>query len=379
MNTQRRMKTFIQHKGMLFSILLVISNILITACNNNDEDNIIRNDIIGSWYGTRSYYNPASGTKYQYLNMKFESNGTGELEYTTPSTFSYAKFNYRLSGSKILCNGYFATDAYEMDKAEKFEMTLSIEEDRLIPLDRYNVFILTKDNSVMTDGEGNEVIDDSNLLNNVWIRDDGYSICVIENGKCTEYMLLSQYGKIYSKKSDYDIYYDPARRTIIFGTTKYDLIALTSSVLEIKSSKNHFVFKAGTTKDIPSSGENGNNSDIDALLKSASFGWKTKDSKYIFRFMDSGVTTYIEHSNRNFGSLGQITMIIEGTYTLNNKQITCYYPDVKWDYGNNQTKDWFPGWMYGKARTRKFTIKSISSTVLTLEDEDGKSYYTTPL
>lgn len=372
------MKFIKQRKGMLFTIILVISNILLTACNN-DEDNIIRNDIVGSWYGTRSYYNPAAGTKYQYLSMKFESNGTGDLEYTTPSSYSYAKFNYRISGSKIMCDGYFATTTYEMDSAERFEMTLSIEGDRLIPLDRYDFFILTKDDSVMTDSDGNEVIDDSNLLNNVWIRDDGYSICVIKNGKCTEYMLLSQYGKIYSKKSDYDIYYDPARRTILFGTTKYDLIALTSSLLEIKSNKNHFVFNAGTSEDIPSSGENGNNSDINALLKSAPFGWETKDSKYIFRFMESDVTTYIEHSNRNFGSWGPITMIIEGTYTLNNKQITCYYPDVQWDYGNNQTKDWFPGWTYGKARTRKFTIKSISSTALTLEDEDGKTYYTKPL
>ena len=372
------MKNPKQHLRILFSIILIISNIILTACSNNNEDNIMQKDIIGSWYGTRSYYNPASGTKYQYLNMTFESNSTGDLEYTAPTSYTYAKFNYRISGSKILCDGYFATDAYEMDTAEKFEMTLSIEGGRIIPLDKYPLFILTKDNSVMTDGDGNEVIDDSNLLNNVWIRDDGYSICVIESGKCTEYILLNKYGSMYGEKYTSNISYDPARRTITFGTTEYDLIILTSSILEIKNSKNHFVFNAGTPKDIPTSGDNGDDTDIKALLNSAPMGWQTKDGK-CFNFTKSNIAVYLENSHRNLGSSGEISLSAKGTYTLSNKLITCDYTEIYWERGFDLTKDWFPGWTYGKARTRKFTIKSISYSALILEDEDGKTYNTTPL
>lgn len=372
------MKNYSQHQGILFLIILVTSNIMFIACSSNNDEEIMRNEIIGSWYGTRTYYNPASGTKYQYLNMTFDSNSMGNLEYTAPSSYSYAKFSYQISGNKILCNGYFATDAYEMDKAEKFEMTLSIEGNRLIPLDRYSYFILTKDDSIMTDSDGKEVIDDSRMLNNVWVRTDGYSICVIENGKCTEYTLLNQYGKIYSSKYSYDIYYDPARKIIRFGNTEYNIVILNASTLEIKNTKNHFIFSVGSPNDIPSSGDNGDDSDIKALLNSASFGWKTKDGK-CFNFTKSGIAVYIENSHRNLGSVGEISMSAQGTYTLKAKQITCNYSEVYWESGNDLTKDWFPGWTCGKARIRKFTIKSISSDALTLEDEDGKTYYTTPL
>lgn len=371
------MKNFRQRQRILFFVLSILSTILLAACSNDDDD-IKGSNITGSWYGTRSYNNPASGTKYQYLSMTFDSNGTGDLEYTAPTSYTYAKFNYRISGSKILCDGYFATDAYEMDTVEKFEMTLSIEGDRIIPLDKYTLFILTKDNSVMTDGDGNEVIDDSYLLNNVWIRDDGYSICVIENRKCTEYILLNKYGSIYGEKYTSNISYDPARRTIMFGTTQYDLIILTPSILEIKNSKNHFVFNAGSPKDIPTSGDNGNDADIKALLNSATMGWQTNDGK-CFNFTKSNVAVYIENSHRNLGSSGEISLSASGTYTLSNKQITCDYTEIYWERGSDLTKDWFPGWTYGKARTRKFTIKSISYSALTLEDEDGKTYYTTPL
>lgn len=351
---------------------------MLTACSNNEQDEIIRNDITGSWYGTRSYYNPASGTKYQYLRITFESNGVGDLEYNAPSSLAYAKFSYKISGNKILCNGYFATDAYEMDSAEPFEMSLSIEKDRLIPIDRYSYFILTKDDSVMTDGDGNEIIDNSHLLNNIWVRTDGYSVCVINDLKCTEYSLLTQYGKIYRSKSEYKIYYDPSRKIIRFGTTEYDIVILNSSVLEIRNDTNHFVFEAGDSYDIPSKGDNGNDEDLLQLLTSSVMGWKTSDDK-CFNFTKSGVTTYLENSHRKLGSFGEITLGATGTYSLNNKQITCKYTDISWESGNNLTKDWFPGWTCGGERTRKFIIKSITSDSLILEDENGVVYRSTPI
>ncbi|MDE7409698.1 MAG: hypothetical protein K2N09_06720 [Muribaculaceae bacterium] len=366
--------------GIHYLLICLICNILLISCGNSEDEETIINNIIGSWYGTRTYYNPASGTKYQYLNITFESNGMGNLEYTAPSSHSYAKFNYKISGNKILCNGYYATDAYEMDSAEKFEMTLNIEGDRLIPLDRYSYFILTKDDSVMTDSNGNEVIDDSSMLNNVWVRTDGYSVCVIENEKCTEYTLLKQYGKIYSSKTIYDIHYDVARKIIRFGTTEYDIVILNSSTLEIKNNKNHFIFTLGSSKDIPSAGESGDDDDVKALLVSARFGWKTNENiTRLFNFIKDGRAIYMEGSERSLGSIGRITLCADGSYTLKNRQITCQYTDVQWDYGDELTKDWFPGWTYNKARTRKYTIRSISSESLTLEDEDGKVYITSPV
>lgn len=362
---------------MILVMLMVLASTGLCSCSNSDDFDL-RNDIIGSWYGTRAYYNPAAGTKYQHLSLSLESNGTGELEYDTPSGYSFVKFTYKVSGNIIKCKGVKAsTNDFEVDD---FEMTLSIEGNRLIPLDRYSFFILTRDDSVMTDSEGKEVVNSSNLLNNVWIRTDGYCICVIVNGKCTEYTLLQQYGKTYKSKSIYDISYDPIKKTIRFGNTDYNIVILNSSVLDIKNDKNHFVFNAGTSDDIPTSVENGNDEEVKVLLQSAKLGWKTdEDITRLFNFLEDGRTVYMQSVNRKLGSISEIALVAQGSYTLKNRQITCYYTDVYWDYGNNSTKDWFPGWTYNKARTRIYSIKSISSKSLTLEDEEGNVYRAAPL
>lgn len=111
--------------------------------------------VVGSWYGIHSYYNPAGGTKYQYLTLTFDSDGTGNMEYESPVSYSAAKFFYKVDGNRVYCEGAYA-DTYG-DIADDFTMTLRIENDRLIPENRYSMFILTRDGSVVTDGNGNEI------------------------------------------------------------------------------------------------------------------------------------------------------------------------------------------------------------------------------
>lgn len=136
-------------------ILLAICGIILPSCSKDDEPGKGL-DIIGSWYGTRSYYNPVGGTKYQYLTISFDYDGTGTVEYDTPVGYSVGKFQYKVKGHTINCTGVYINHYDELE--EDFSMSLNLEGDRLIPQDRFDWFILTRDNSVMTDGNGNEII-----------------------------------------------------------------------------------------------------------------------------------------------------------------------------------------------------------------------------
>lgn len=80
---------------------------MLGACDDKNEPNA--DSIVGSWYGTRTYYNPAGGTKYQYLSISFESNGTETLEYESPVSYSVAKFAYEVNGNKYHVKGHMQT------------------------------------------------------------------------------------------------------------------------------------------------------------------------------------------------------------------------------------------------------------------------------
>lgn len=143
-------------------IVMLLCAVMLVSCDKDDEPS--KSEIIGTWYGTRSYYNPAGGTKYQYLTIKFEANGTGSLEYEAPTSYSVAQFTYSVKKDIITCVGAYANSYGDIES--DFEISLRIEGDRLIPLNRYTLFILTKDNSVMTDSNGNEVNNNNNDNNN---------------------------------------------------------------------------------------------------------------------------------------------------------------------------------------------------------------------
>lgn len=153
-------------------MLLVTLGGLCTSCTSDDDDISNSNsNIVGKWYGTRTYYNPVGGTKYIYITITFNSNGSGELEYEAPTSFSNANFFYKVRGNRIECEGVRVYSDGEIDY--DFKMTLEIEGDRLIPIDNYSNFILTKDNSVITDLSGNEIADQSQQLYQIWVEENG--------------------------------------------------------------------------------------------------------------------------------------------------------------------------------------------------------------
>lgn len=230
-------------------LVVIIISLTIGACRDKNEPNA--NSITGSWYGTRSYYNPAGGTKYQYLSMSFESNGTGTLRYESPVSFSVAKFVYKISGNKITCKGAYANTYGDVES--DFTMDLSIEGDRLIPINKYQQFILTRDDSVMTDGDGNEIIDQSDLLHQVWISTSGETVVIFQESTFIEYELSSQFSKTYTNRSDGSYSYDPARKLINITGTQFEILLLTSKYLSLKNKNNSKIFNynVGSESDIP--------------------------------------------------------------------------------------------------------------------------------
>lgn len=246
-------------KNYLKLLVVIITAFTLGACDDKNEPNA--DSIVGSWYGTRTYYNPAGGTKYQYLSISFESNGTGTLEYESPVSYSVAKFAYEVNENKISCKGAYANTYGDVES--DFTMTLSIERDRLIPIDKYPNFILTRDNSVMTDGDGNEIVDQSNLLQQVWISSSGETIVMFQESTYIEYVLSSPFAKTYTKRYENGYSYNAARKLINIDGTQFDILLLTDTYLSLKSQNSGKIFNynIGSEADIPESEEeNGVNS-----------------------------------------------------------------------------------------------------------------------
>lgn len=141
----------------LSMLLFATLSLAVCACGSSDDEPVA--DLTGTWYGTRSYYNPASGTRYQYLTVTLSADKTGCLEYEAPTSYTIAYFKWKKSGDYVQCDGVSGNS--DGEASTDFSMKMKISADRLIPVDRYSVFILTRDNSVMTDGNGNEITNDS--------------------------------------------------------------------------------------------------------------------------------------------------------------------------------------------------------------------------
>lgn len=346
----------------------LILTLLFASCNSDDD--LVINDLVGTWYGTRTYYNPASGTKYQYVTIEFEANGTGSLEYEAPSTYSVAEFVYSVNNNTVTCRGAYVNSNGDVDS--DFEMNLRIDDDRLIPLDRYNMFILTKDNSVMTDGDGNEFIDDSELIEGVWLHSSREVVLVINGSDYTKYTLPSTSSNIYSYKTEGWFSYQILQKYVLLDGVKYDVLALSANTLQLRSSNGtNFSYTRGTVADIPTNGENSTN--YQEILESPTFGWKTSNGTYIISFSNSGSVFHIETSSKKLGSYGYINLDAQGTYSLSGKTITCTFTDVWWQSGNSSAKDFFPGWSYGNTNIRIYTIESINVEIMVLTC-DGKRY-----
>lgn len=354
-------------------LVCAVLGCLLPSC---DDDEDVRLDILGSWYGTHSYYNPVGGTKYQYLTINFYENGTGQLEYESPVSFTAGSFTYTVKDDVITCVGARASSSDGGDLDLDFKMTLRHEGDRLIPLDKYSTFILTRDGSIETTGEGEEVVDDSEKVYGVWLHSSGNVVLVLFESLFEEYTLLPGSKKIYSEKSEGSLSYDYRQKKIHINHNAFEVILLNDAALTLKSTDNvYFKYTRGSQSDIPTNGSG--STDYKTLLTSHRLGWVNKNNDLII-FYGTNNIRYAEISEKALGSWGHIDLSADGTYWLSGKSINCTFTDVIWQSGNDYAKDYFPGWTCGAVNNKVFTIVSISTEQLVL-NINGKTQYFSPL
>ncbi len=356
-------------------LLIIFPLIIISSCEKDDDSPRPQDSIVGTWYGIRSYINPVSGIQYQYLTISFDSNGIGILEYEGPITYSLATFTYSIQNDTIICHGSdMDADGYW---SEDFNMTLKIEGDRLIPTDRFSMFILTRDGSVETDGNGEEIIDDSQLIYGVWLHNSGKVVLVFDYSNFTEYSLLSDPRNVYYKKTEGSFSYNYRQKYVNIGDVYYNVVNLTNNSLQLKleGSNKTYNYTRGTEADIPSNGEG--MVDYKVLLELPRFWGDDKDIRTIV-FNNSNQVTYYETSSKPYGSWGHISLIASGTYWVVDKEINCVFDDVYWEGGTSGSKNYFPDWTCGEKNFKIFTIENINTESLKLKFDDGNSYYFCP-
>ncbi len=341
---------------ILFSVLIWVTS----GCSSDDDP--ISDEITGTWYGTRTYYNPVGGTKYQYLTITLNADHTGNLEYESPVSYTVASFMYSVSGSTIDCKGAYANSDGEY--SDTFMITLKKEGNRLIPQDRYTSFILTKDNSVMTGSDGNEVASDYdkiNMLENVWVTTDGRVVInFYSDKKYDEYTLTSPGSNQYKSRTSGSYTFSPGARdllSIIYSNgslTQYTVDELTESRLKISTSNQSITYRKGTTADIPKE------ADLKGFLVAA-FSWTDKSNKHVFSFASDNKMSYFEVASKKLGSYGYPTLRATGTFSVSGSKVTAYFNDVSWEGGKDMASNYFPDWEYGKSCTKTYNIEVTAS------------------
>jgi len=340
---------------------------LLCGCSSDEPSN--HDDLVGSWCGIRYYYNPASGTKYQYLRLTLEADGTGSLEYEAPSSYSVGNFTWSVDNGYVICRGIYAGSEY-VD--ENYSLRLRIDGDRLYPEGHFDVFILTKDGSVMTDGNGNEIgsADDlADLLMNTWVTTDGLVVTTFYyDGSYEEYVLSSKKSSTYTSVTEGYYEYTPLTKQLLINSSIWEVQELTVQTLKIKNGNKTISYNMGSKSDIPTS------ADITSFLSSAKMGWSDKNNKYCFLFTSDGSVYYIENSGKKYGSYGIISLSAKGGYSLNGDKLTCYFNDVFWEYGSAGTKDYFPDWTNGQSCIKTYTISVVYDSLLVTFPNGTKVY-----
>lgn len=348
--------------------LLTMCMLFSLSCSDGPESDW--SQFVGSWYGTRYYNNPVGGIKYQYLTIELNADGTGSLDYEAPTSISKAYYVWSVSGNYIECNGGYASSNGDIDAS--FYLRLRIEKDRLIPENHYNVFILTRDGSVMTDGDGNEAPNpeqQADKIFNTWVESSGLVVLNLESsGRYQEYTLSSPYAKTYADMVEGYCSFEPLKNRLSIDYTGWDVLELTDYNLLIKNGNKTISYNRGSVSDIPTS------VDLGKYITSTRLGWADDDDKYCFWFSDNGTVTYMENSGQSYGSFGRVYLSAKGVYTLSGQKLTCYYNDVYWDYGTSGAADFFPGWICGQPCTQVYNIEECYSG-LRLTFPNGKIVY----
>lgn len=347
---------------MLFAVLAA-------SCGKDEPDGMSKAELVGNWYGTR-YYNNNGKIKYQYFNLTLNSDKTGSMEYEAPTSYSTAYFKWKVSGDKVVCHGSYANTSG--DVSEDYTLECRIEKDRLIPIGTYSFFILTKDNSVMTDGNGNEIIspdEQQSILQNVWVSSDKTAVLnFCYGGEYEEFILPHAGSKKYSDHTMGEYRLSPLYKSLTLGLSTWDVITLDKERLVIKNGSRTLSYTMGSTSDLPTG------VDLEKYLQS-SFGWSSKKGKYFFRFSDNGTVGYIENSGKNLGSWGKVSLTASGSYSVSGSTVTCHFDRVDWDYGTSDTSNWFPGWTCGQACTKKYVIEVAFDYSIKVTFPDGKEVY----
>lgn len=338
---------------------------LLSSCSGDDE--LQQNDnIAGHWSGVYSYYNPVSGIKNSYLNIDFYANGTGMLEFESPVSISVAYFTYQISGSTIYCTGARGNTS-EDDIETDLKMTMNIEGECIKPLDRYTQFILTRDGSITTTDNGEVVVDKSNDLCGVWIREDKSSLIDFSSdGTYKEYRLDSSEENSYSAVYLGNYSYNCVKNWLIVDGNEFSILQLDISRMVIKSNSSKlYTYIKGTYADIPKQ------ANISKFLIEG-LCWSTKDSKCSFAFGQNGNVQYFENGTR-VGSYGIVSLVANGTFTIKGNIMTCYFSDVTWEYSSSYP-NMFPGWTANHAVTKTYTVE-ISNSCFIVIPSNGKTMY----
>lgn len=343
-----------------------------SSCSSDDgpSSDEPQTNLVGKWYGTRYYMN--NGTiKYQYLTLELNSDRTGSMEYEAPGSFSAAKFQWSVSGNKLICQGAYA-DTYG-DVSGDYRLECRIEGDRLYPADQFSVFVLTQDNSIMTDGNGTEVLspdEQAYILQNVWVSTDKKSIIEFyPGGSYDEYILTSPGANSYSEFNTGKYLFMPLEKLLRIDGVIWDVVSLNSDYLEIKRGSKSNKYTMGSRDDIP------DQVNLKELLLEGMTWCSSKNIDYIFTFTDGNKVTYIESSGKRYGSYNQLNLRADGTFSVNGSKVTCYFSDVFWDFGTGNAADCFPGWTCGKPCTKQYIMEVTPSGSIMTTLPDSKVIY----
>lgn len=361
------MRFSLRHYSLWIAAILLVAT---TSCSDNDEpDSVDYESLSGVWYGTRCYNNNGA-VKYQNITLTLNQDKTGSMEYESDVSFSAARFTWSISGDRLICQGAYASTSGDISGS--YNLECRIEKDRLYPTGQFSYFILTKDNSVMTDGEGNEIAsaeDQLYMLQNVWVSTDKKSVIEFyPGGEYDEYVLSYPGSGDYTEFNTGKYQFNPLLKTLTVNATLWEVVTLDSENLVLKKGTTTLSYTIGSRNDIPTQ------SDLKAYLSSA-MGWSDSESKYFFQFSSDGSVRYIEDSGRRYGSYGDISLSANGTYSVSGSTVTCYFSDVFWEYGTSGTSAWFPGWVCNQSCTKRYVIEVTPSTSIKVTFPDSRTEY----
>lgn len=369
--TSLKFKEYFSRFSRIDSLAIRLLFVVTIALNSCGKDNSFSNSeqLSGTWYGTHYYNNPVGGTKFQYLTLSLQPDHRGSLEYESPSSFSVAYFKWSVSSGYVECKGAYA-NSYGESTAE-FSLKLRIENDRLQPLGQFSMFILTKDNSVMTDGNGNEIEnpeDRINRLENTWVSTDGMSVIRFSNNdEYEEYILTKPFDRTYFSYKRGKYQYFPYTNRLSIDVDFWDIEEFTNRTIVIKKDNIRKSYTLGDKSDIPVT------LDLNGYL-CAGYNWIDKNGKYSFCF-SNGVVIYSENSFKNYGSSRDITLVASGTYSISGNTVKCEFTSVGWDYGDNGTANYFPEWKFGQNCVKYYKMSVSVVGRLTVEMPNGTIVY----